>query len=78
MAEGARTGSKRQGAGHSGRKDGLGRCGRWPVCRLEPEKRGDMPKGRGRGYDRHALHRLHPLKKAAGRPLRSEGPERAA
>jgi len=30
-------------------------------CSLE---RSDTPKGRGRGYDRHALHRLHPLKKS--------------
>ncbi|SHF90480.1 hypothetical protein SAMN05444339_12038 [Loktanella atrilutea] len=51
MAEGPHTGSERQGAGHSDREDGAGRCGRKPVCRLEPEKRGDTPKGRGRGLD---------------------------
>jgi hypothetical protein len=49
MVAGARTGSERQGAGHADREDGTGRCGRKPVCRTEAEKRGDTPKGRGRG-----------------------------
>ncbi len=51
MAAGPHTGSERQGAGHSDREDGPGRCGRKPVCRLEAEKRGDTPEGRGRGHD---------------------------
>ena len=51
MAEGSRAGSKRPGAGHADREDGMGNCGRWPVCRLEPEKRGDTPEGRGRGLN---------------------------
>jgi hypothetical protein len=51
MAEGSHTGSERQGAGHADREDGPGRCGRKPVCRLEAEKRGDTPIGRGRGHD---------------------------
>ena len=34
MAEGLCAGSERQGAGHSDREDGAGRCGRKPVCRL--------------------------------------------
>ncbi|SHG00509.1 hypothetical protein SAMN05444339_1452 [Loktanella atrilutea] len=56
MAEGPQPGSERQGAGHAEREDGPGRCGRKPVCRLEPEKRGDAPKGQARG---HAMHRGH-------------------
>ena len=36
MAEGSHTGSERQGAGHADREVGPGRCGRRPVCRLEP------------------------------------------
>jgi hypothetical protein len=49
MAAGPHTGSERQGAGHAGREDGPGRCGWSPVSRLEPEKRGEPPTGRGRG-----------------------------
>jgi hypothetical protein len=62
MADGSRTGSERQGAGHSDREDGLGLCGRKPVytgCSLEHN---DTPKGRGRGQ-------------AVAHAKRSEGPD---
>jgi hypothetical protein len=61
MAGGLCAGSERQGAGHTDREDGTGRCGRRPVCRLEPEKRGDTPEGGGRGHSADRQLKLRKL-----------------
>ena len=49
MAEGSHTGSERQGAGHSDREDGTGRCGRKPLAGCSLERGDTTPKGGGAG-----------------------------
>ena len=52
MAEGSHTGSERQGAGHSDREDGMGRCGRKPLAGCSLERGDTTPKGDGAGAKR--------------------------